>query len=221
MNQAKVNEIKTFACEYLSKQHSTSVNPNEVVIVAIKTSNSTQTQAIIQVLYSPEGKGFAKVNLREWKPRILMELEKLYGDWFNKGDGYGGKIVDIKLSSFEDGTLLKYADDEDFIVKDQSLLMINHICRQSQTNKIWKLIAFNNIKEKCEWCKQLLSLDNEECKECKNKVWCSEQCRIMGEYSHQYVCKANFKKKEPEIKIKRNDKCPCKSGKKYKVCCLK
>ena len=91
MDPRKVDEIKSFACQHLSKQHSKIVPPEDVVIVAIKTMHPQHTQAIIQVLYSPNGNGVAKVNHLEWRPRLLQEIKKEYEEWF---DGYEGEVID-------------------------------------------------------------------------------------------------------------------------------
>lgn len=221
-----MNEIKAFACSQLSKAHSKNVQPEDVVIVAIKTMHPDHSQTIVQILYSPGGNGVARVSHNEWRPRLLQEIKKEYGEWYM---GYEGEVIDYRLSRADRRMIV----DDDFTVKDQELLLLNHICRKTtgkikkfiNSPNIWKLISYDPIDERCGWCFKPLNkiIARLGCIECDSVEYCSEECSNNGKYSHSFICtqlKAKKLQHRAANKVGRNARCPCGSGMKYKKCCL-
>lgn len=71
-----------------------------------------------------------------------------------------------------------------------------------------------NLKElaDCQICEKTKGFKFVYSKQFNEQVWICVNCLAFGKQKGYFTHK--------ETKIKRNDRCPCGSGKKYKHCCI-
>jgi|SRR3989344_1499075 len=177
---------------------------NEESNILLSDKNDSKLQKILN-------KEARKKAIKSYKPGELMCYEAIFG---------GGEIFKIKFN------------DSDYKIADYYCVAPNCECNEVilhafHTNSnldepLWS-IAYDYILNRLGECENIQENDTHKIlniiKEYDKEVFSKRHKSLKSELRTPLHNKF-FKNKKSVIKTGRNDPCPCRSGKKYKKCCL-